>query len=260
MHFDYDDNHARYVARDDDGQIACHLQFDEDEAKREFALREVLDDWTSNMEIHRGNYIEVNRHQKAEGISPEEAKEKVAWVKECLAKVKSYQPNAMTPEASGPNFHLMTLEQLRGVGYTTLNLYVELDCPDDVAKGVHDLVNLLYTLTERSPSYSREENYVSTIREAWDGEPVDRRQWYAASDAEYLVVTDDEADALWDEDLDNYIDECLEIPGHLKNYFDREAWKRDARVEGRAHSLNRYDGREDSVDVDGERFYIYRQH
>lgn len=102
---------------------------------------------------------------------------------------------------------------------------------------------------------------------------------------DYLVVTDDEADQLWDEDLENYLDECLEIPETIKPYFDREAWKSDARHDGRAHSLNRYDGNEDEITVywwksyetddtytdssirpDGffdtgeyETFYIYRQ-
>lgn len=68
---------------------------------------------------------------------------------------------------------------------------------------------------------------------------------------EYLVVTDDEADELWDQDLENYIDECIlpDLDDRYKNYFDRESWKSDARYDGRAHSLNRYDGREDTITV-----------
>lgn len=66
---------------------------------------------------------------------------------------------------------------------------------------------------------------------------------------EYLVVTDSEADELWDEDLENYIDDCLEIPESIKPYFDREAWKSDARHDGRAHSLSGYDGNEDEITV-----------
>lgn len=58
---------------------------------------------------------------------------------------------------------------------------------------------------------------------------------------EYLVVTDDEADDLWDVDLENYIDECIlpELNERYKQYFDRESWKSDARFDGRAHCLNR---------------------
>jgi len=72
--------------------------------------------------------------------------------------------------------------------------------------------------------------------------------------AEYQVLTDDEADILWDEYLENYIDECLEIPEHLEFYFDREAWKSDAKMDGRGHSLSGYDGCEHES---GE-FFIYR--
>lgn len=74
--------------------------------------------------------------------------------------------------------------------------------------------------------------------------------------SEYLVCTDSEADDLWDEDLENYIDECIlhELPEAYRNYFDREDWKSDARMDGRGHSLNRYDGNEYEV----EGFYIYQ--
>lgn len=77
----------------------------------------------------------------------------------------------------------------------------------------------------------------------------------------YLVVTDDEADKKWDEDLNNYLDECVlpDLPENMRHYFDEDAWKRDARVDGRAHSLNRYDGNELWEEVNGETYYVYRQ-
>ena len=49
-----------------------------------------------------------------------------------------------------------------------------------------------------------------------------------------------------DEHLDSYIEECLEIPEHLRFYFDEEKWKDDARMDGRGHSLSSYDGHEQS--------------
>jgi len=68
---------------------------------------------------------------------------------------------------------------------------------------------------------------------------------------EYLVVTDDEADELWEQELDNLLEEIVypELPKHLRNYFDDEKWKRDARYDGRAHSLSHYDGNEDEITV-----------
>lgn len=75
-------------------------------------------------------------------------------------------------------------------------------------------------------------------------------------DQEYLVVTDEEGDEMWDDYLESYIDECIlhEFPEGYRNYFDRESWKSDARYAGRAHSLATYDG--DENEQDG--YYIYR--
>jgi hypothetical protein len=84
----------------------------------------------------------------------------------------------------------------------------------------------------------------------------------------YIVATDDEADDLWDARLDSYVDEILEeFPKAYRAYFDREAWKKDAKHDGRGLSLNIYDGNEESVDIvdytanggkSGTTFYIYR--
>jgi hypothetical protein len=76
----------------------------------------------------------------------------------------------------------------------------------------------------------------------------------------YLVLTNEEADDKWEESLDNYLEECIypELQGNLKNYFDDEKWKDDARMDGRGHSLSSYDGNENEETVEGETFYIYR--
>ena len=73
---------------------------------------------------------------------------------------------------------------------------------------------------------------------------------------EYAVADDDTADSSWDESLESYIDECIipELPENMVNYFDNEAWKRDARFDGRGHSLSPYDGEENE---EGE-YFIYR--
>lgn len=78
---------------------------------------------------------------------------------------------------------------------------------------------------------------------------------------EYLVVTDSEADEKWDEELNNYIENCIkpEIPEVYQNYFNTDQWKGDARIDGRGHSLARYSGDEDIITIDDIDFYIYRQ-
>lgn len=77
---------------------------------------------------------------------------------------------------------------------------------------------------------------------------------------DYLVLTDDEAEDRWDESMDIYIDECIlpELPKHLHYYFDSEKWKKDARFDGRGHSLASYDGEEHEEEVNGTTYYIYR--
>lgn len=76
----------------------------------------------------------------------------------------------------------------------------------------------------------------------------------------YLVLDDYEADEAWDKELDYYIDECIlcELPEQYRNYFNSEAWKNDARQDGRGHCLASYDGKENEETVNGETFYIYR--
>lgn len=82
---------------------------------------------------------------------------------------------------------------------------------------------------------------------------------YSYSGILYLVCTDTEADDLWDKDLESYIDDYLEIPKEIKKYFDKEAWKEDAKIDGRGHSLGRYDGYENEEKVNGTYYYIYKQ-
>lgn len=61
-----------------------------------------------------------------------------------------------------------------------------------------------------------------------------------------LILTDSEADDREEEELDSYIDDCIipELPECYQNYFDYDAWKRDAHFDGRGHIIARYDGNE----------------
>ena len=77
---------------------------------------------------------------------------------------------------------------------------------------------------------------------------------------EYYVLTDDEADDMVDRRLDDYLEELVypEIPEHLRGYFDDEAWKEDAKTDGRGHAISRYDGNEYEETVNGTTYFIYR--
>lgn len=83
---------------------------------------------------------------------------------------------------------------------------------------------------------------------------IGRREW--------LVLTDDEADKLQDQQLDSLIDE-MGLEDSIRRYFDEEAWKRDARIDGRGSHLASEDGEEHVEKVaneyDGEEtYYLYR--
>lgn len=115
-------------------------------------------------------------------------------------------------------------------------------------------INILYSLL-KGAGESIQQKYIK----AWFGQPIeDDRELQDVDDGTYLVVTDEEADEIWEKYLDNYIDKCMEIPKYLEPYFDREGWKEDARGDGRAHSLSGYDGKEDYQEVNGTDYYIYR--
>jgi len=77
---------------------------------------------------------------------------------------------------------------------------------------------------------------------------------------EYRVLDKDEKREAWDESLENYLDE--HVMGATGPYFDRDAWKRDARIDGAGHCLSSYDGNEYEYCIKrGESYeywYIYR--
>ena len=100
------------------------------------------------------------------------------------------------------------------------------------------------------------EDYILALAEEIGEDPADiteeSYEYYgmkvlSCGRAEYAIGTDEEADEAWDQSLDSYLDDCGlldSIPENLRNYFDREAWKRDARFDGRGHALSSYDGSE----------------
>jgi hypothetical protein len=84
---------------------------------------------------------------------------------------------------------------------------------------------------------------------------------YTVQGVTYLAGTDEEMDEAWDKELDSYLDECVlpELPESMREYFDDEAWKSDARGDGRGHALNRYNGGEEETEFNGVYYYAYRQ-
>lgn len=73
------------------------------------------------------------------------------------------------------------------------------------------------------------------------------------NDEKLLVLTEEEADERWEDELDNYIDECIlsNVPVCYRGYFDKQAWKRDTRMyEGRGQVISCYDGDENQYYIE----------
>ena len=75
---------------------------------------------------------------------------------------------------------------------------------------------------------------------------------------EYAIGTDNDADDAWEQSLDRYLEECVypELHETMVNYFDDESWKRDARYDGRGHSLSSYNG--DEIEFSKCDLYAFR--
>ena len=104
------------------------------------------------------------------------------------------------------------------------------------------------------------QNAIDEIKDELNGITNEYDCTYSYYNEEYIVATDEQADELWEQGLDDYICDCIlpEIPEAYQNYFDEEKWKDDAKYDGRGHVLATYDGDENYVDVNGTTYYIYR--
>ena len=78
---------------------------------------------------------------------------------------------------------------------------------------------------------------------------------------EYLVLTDDEADTMAREDGYNYFDDIIlsEVPEFIHRYIDQDSWVEDYLQDGRGNIIARYDGVEDTQEINNTTYYIYRQ-
>ena len=122
-----------------------------------------------------------------------------------------------------------------------------------------DFSNVDEEATEEEQEEQRDEAILEVTREL-DSIVETFPNNFRYSNEEYLVLTDEEADEEEDRQLNNYIEECImpEIPERLQYYFDEEAWKRDARMDGRGHIISSYDGTEYEEKVNDTWYYIYR--
>lgn len=78
---------------------------------------------------------------------------------------------------------------------------------------------------------------------------------------EYTVYTSDERDSAVENAIESYIDDCIldHLPEQYRNYFDREAFKRDVRMAGDEDGMiSPHDGSVDEQQINGEWYFIIR--
>lgn len=81
---------------------------------------------------------------------------------------------------------------------------------------------------------------------------------YTVQGIDYLAGTDEEMEEEWENYLDSYIDECVNIPEEIENFFDRDKYIDYLKQDGRGHSLNSWDGGEEYINLNGVYYYAYR--
>lgn len=202
----------------------------------------------------------VNPHKKTIGHSPQYYKDTVKEFKELLTyptrnKIHKYLKRVSDPAIKSDK----ELEKLLHNG-NVLYAITEYEVKGKAAIKDWSYNSNIAHLLLKGYSYSKDTS--TDLVNAWFNREVeDRRKQVDAYEDEYLVLTDDEAEERYEEYLENYINECIinKMPDQYTGYFDREAWKKDARENGRGNALNFYNGTECEQNVDGEMYYIYRQ-
>jgi hypothetical protein len=232
--------------------------FDLDDFINEDKVRAVIDHLDLTEETatitENGDNYEVNTRQVKHGSSPETCKKETDLLKALLTPNKIKQIEAII------NLDFVS-KGTRDKVYKSTTDYLDKYKKDrEEYKELDEMAgyvsNTVYHLLEKTGT-----DYVLMMQEAFLNKKVnDRRQSYTQNDGEYLVLDDDEAEKAWSESIENYYEEYIEpnLEGNLSAYFDYQKWERDAKMDGRGHSLNHYDGSEDEVTVDGTDYYIYR--
>lgn len=251
-------------------ESALLKQYDNDEKAVALAL---FLDLTKDDKLEQSSYTDneytVNERKVKRGYSPKEYMQIIADLKLLLTKseksaisrkVKSLTTGkAVNKKHSNDLYHKIS----SALSERKASQTPEQQAADDrLVKNHLYVVNTLYSLFDRQADYDRESEYINSLRQAWQGiTPKNTRENAIENDGEYLVLTDDEADTTYDEALDNYIDECIlpEMPEMAQNYFDYDACKRDLQINSsRGDTLNRYDGTEEYITVNGTDYFIYR--
>ena len=71
---------------------------------------------------------------------------------------------------------------------------------------------------------------------------------------EIRAISSDSMESIWEEELEETLRECYNVPDFLENYIDYDAWVRDCKFDGMGHHFSHYDGSE----YESENYYYFR--
>lgn len=204
--------------------------FSDTTARRVAALAEHLDIDPAVIEPceYDSDTLIVSPRTEKRGTSPQKARDLVSLLRAAL-------------KASDLVDHALVT-----MGYDEIMARITEKAGDYLSVGLHDVANTLHFLINKSEDRSPgTDKHRAALREAWAGDQVqDRREDFRTDSGQYLVIDEDDANSRWNDALDSYLDDEGIVPGADSPYFNREAWKRDARMDGRGHTLSGYDGTE----------------
>lgn len=190
---------------------------------------------------HRG---QVNINKDLKGITPLQKKLFKLWKEKHLKKVNATEQKEIK--------NLITDLQNEYKEQTAEQKFSEIDEEEalKLLESFSEPEKVLALCLEEEISVSE----ISTLSENGDNR-------FSYGGHEYLICTDEEADDAQDEEFENYLDECIlpELPKQSQRYFESDAWKSDAKHDGRGHSLGRYDGNENEQNVNEVTYFLYRQ-
>ncbi len=229
-----------------------------EEYKMELIVAQTLDLPFEALSIgYDDNVVVYGSRRVKQGMSPAEYRRDVVFLRRAMAIIGLH---SLQPEAVDNHF-LLHHGIVLGINvYSTVSILFDRNPRTKAMKktGTHQLLNTLWWVTESMfPRYSNHsERVLRNYNRAYFNQPiVDDRESYWENSGEYLVLDDYGREEAFENMIDSLIEDVIEIPAGMQNYFDREAFTRDCKTDGYGHHLSGYDGVEHETEFG---YYIYR--